>query len=120
MEQIGVFVVFLLVVLFNLIVQLLQRRRRARGGEAETAEAPPRLPPRLPQVPPRVVVAPPRLEEPPPAPIRVVPAVRPAPVRRRRRFDLRPGDLRRAVVLMTVLGPCRAQEEDERGVAGRP
>ncbi|HEX5814112.1 MAG TPA: hypothetical protein VF010_02205 [Methylomirabilota bacterium] len=117
-EQIGVFVVFLLVVLFNLIVQLLQRRRRAARSAGETVEAPPAPPPRPPRVP-RVVVAPPRLEEAPPAAIHIAPPVRAAPVRRRRRFDLRPRNLRRAVVLMTVLGPCRALE-DERGVAGRP
>ncbi len=48
----------------------------------------------------------------PAPPVRSVPA--PAPVPRsavRRRFMFGPGDARRGVVLMTVLGPCRAQSD---------
>ena len=33
---------------------------------------------------------------------------------RRKRWALAPGDARRGIVLMTVLGPCRAQEMDRR------
>ena len=45
--------------------------------------------------------------------------VAPAPPRRPR-FELRPDDLRRAMILMAVLGPCRALEPEDRGVTDRP
>lgn len=119
-EQIGILILFLVVVLFNLISGFLSRRREASAPEPAETEAPPRIPARLP---PRVVVAAPRATPPsaPPAaePIRVAPlrrASRPRP----RRLDLgRPADLRRAVLLLTVLGPCRGLER-ESGDPSRP
>ena len=115
-EQIGILILFLVVVLFNLIGTLLQRRKRKeRAGEVEER------PPAPAGLPPRVVVTRPRPEPappPPPAPRRSLATA--GPVRRRRRLDLkRPGSLRRAVVLMTVLGPCRALEHEEDGGAAR-
>ena len=101
-------------VLFNILGQRAARRRQ----QEQAAQAPAAPPP-------VVEVAP--LEEiwgriPPPAP---VPAPLPQPLaaptppappaRRRRLHPARallkdPRDLRRAVVLMMVLGPCRAEE----------
>ena len=107
---------FIAVVLFNFIAQ-----RRARRGQQEEAQlpAPPleeaavpapspsadlgddvwgRTPAPAPA--PKTLLAPPA---PPPAPRRMHPA-------RALLNDKR--DLRRAVVLMMILGPCRAQESD--------
>jgi hypothetical protein len=119
-EQLLIFAVFLLVGIFNFIVRLLrerQRRRRAPAdAEAETSELPElSLPPgtrvRVPsppaELPPQPVAAP--RPAPPPAPA--------VPVTERRLLRMRLGsrtDLRRAIVLMTVLGPCRAHDLDQR------
>jgi len=110
---------FIAIVLFNFIAQRAARRRQ----QQEQAEAPIPSPPpaveeelpedywgRTPTPPPPAAVlaprpAPPPVLAPPPRPRRVHP-VR-ALLKDRR-------DLRRAVVLMMVLGPCRAQEPPER------
>ena len=113
-EQIGILLLFLVVVLFNLIGAFVNRRRKQEA--ADKAE---QIAPRAP-VPPRVVIAPPRVEGLPPAPTMVArtTSARPAPVRRRRRLDLRRGDLRRSIVLMTVLGPPRALEHEAHDATG--
>jgi hypothetical protein len=118
---------FIAIVLFNFIAQRAARRRQ----QAEEAQAAP---------PPAQPAAPPPVEEeilediwgrtPAPAPARAPPlpvlAARPAappiaaqPPAPRRTHPVRAllhdrRDLRRAVVLMMVLGPCRSQEPPER------
>jgi hypothetical protein len=115
--------VFLGIVLFNFVMQQAARRRQkeeqAQAGEPlEEAAKPP------------LAAEPEPLEDiwgrvPPPAPITVLPPVaapRPAPhavpAPPRRVHPLRAllkdkRDLRRAVILMMVLGPCRSQEPPE-------
>jgi hypothetical protein len=116
---------FIAIVLFNFIAQRAARRRQ-QEGEAQAPLPPAREEPledelpkeelpedywgRTPTPPPPAAVlaprpAPPPVLAPPPRPRRVHP-VR-ALLKDRR-------DLRRAVVLMMVLGPCRAQEPPER------
>lgn len=112
-EQIGILLLFLVVVLFNLIGAFVNRRRKQEAAD-KTEQIAPRVP-----VPPRVVIAPPRVEGLPPAPmVARTPSAPLAPVRGRRRLDLRRGDLRRAIVLMTVLGPPRALEHEAHDATG--
>ena len=113
-EQFGILLLFLVVVLFNLIAGFLNRRRKREAAD-EAEKVPQRAPvPR--RVPPRVVITPLPVQVSPPAPM--VTRTPPAPVRRRRRLELRRGDLRRAIVLMTVLGPPRALEHEARDATG--
>jgi hypothetical protein len=110
---------FIAIVLFNFIAQRAARRRQ----QAEEAQAAP--PPAQPAAPPP--------EEPlediwgrtpaaarAPAPVaRVAPLPAPSAEPSRRRFPVRAllddrRGLRRAIILMTVLGPCRAQEPPPR------
>ena len=106
-EQILLLLVFVLVPLFNLLVRWLQRRAREQQRpvptEPRAAEPMAREERRLPApMPPRVRMiepAPPR-EGPRPAP----PIIRRGPLGGR-------AAVRRAVVAMTILGPCRALEE---------
>jgi hypothetical protein len=109
---------FVAIILFNVIAQRAARRRQQQE-EAEQAAAP--APPpaedeplediwgRTPAPPPALVAiarpAPPAVAVEPPRPRRIHP-VR-ALLKERR-------GLRRAVVFMMVLGPCRAQEPPER------
>jgi hypothetical protein len=105
-EQIWILLLFLLVVLFNLITGFLNRRRE-RDATDEEKKGPQVAPPSR-RAPPRVVATPPRIDvSPPPAP-----AVHPKP----RRTTLRRGDLRRAIVLMTLLGPPRAFDDEVHDV----
>ena len=117
--------VFLGIVLFNFVMQQAARRRQqeeqARAGEPlEEAAEPPRpaeLEPlediwgRVPAPAPMAAALPP-IAAPRPAPLL-------SPVLPRRMHPVRAllkerRDLRRAVVLMMVLGPCRAQDPPER------
>jgi len=132
-EQLLFFAAFLLLSLVNVVVRFLRNRaRRAREaaereaaerGEAraprmELPEPPPRAqPPRLPVEVRRSEAAPGRAAE-----VAAAPAPRPAPLisrpapppRRPAATPLgRPADLRRTIVLMAVLGPCRALEGQE-------
>jgi hypothetical protein len=117
-EQVGILLLFLVVVLFNLISMFLSRRKQQ--AEADEAARPPGPPPVPPRLPPRVVVAPPRVAAPTPGPVPAPAPVRRAAVARLPRGGLGgPRELRRAIVLLTVLGPCRALEDDPRG-AGAP
>ncbi len=111
-EQVGILLVFLVVVLFNVIRAYLSHRRQREA--ARKAERDAQRPPAPARVPPRAARTPQRPEVSAPVPRRPPPALR----RPRPRLDLRRGDLRRAVVLMTVLGPPRALEHESREVSG--
>ena len=117
-EQIGVVLLFIAFVVFNLIAGAVNRRRQ-REAAAKKGQ-PPRAPVPL-ALPPRVVIRPPSVKEPaPPRPVVVrMPPVRRHPVRRGRRLELRRGELRRAIVLMTVLGPPRALEHEAKEGGGQ-
>jgi integrase len=104
-EQILVLIVFVLLPLLNWLLRRLGRRR----------ERQPPLPPYMPE--PRQRVSEPRSRAPQPARDRIqareAPPV-PAAVRRRgistnSLFRTR-AEMRRAIILMTILGPCRAGE----------
>jgi hypothetical protein len=107
---------FVALVLFNYFVQrAAQRRAQQEKAQAAVAAAPPSVEEELSEevwgrtatapFPPAVPVLVPRAAPPPPAPRRLDPV-------RALRNDQR--DLRRAVVLLRVLGPGRAQEPPER------
>jgi hypothetical protein len=109
--------VFLGIVLFNAVQAVRRRQRQAE----EEAAAPPGPPPEADEPlediwGPRAAPAPAVAARPAPPPAPPAPAVRPAPRRlhpvRALLKDRR--DLRRAVVLAMVLGPCRAQKPPER------
>lgn len=112
------FLIFLAIVAYNILSQRAARRRQQEEKQAQP-EPPPaedeplediwgRVP--APPVPPAAPVAvaraaPPRIAVQTPAP----PSVHPVRVLLRDRRDLR-----RAVALMIVLGPCRGQDPPER------
>ena len=108
-EQIWILLLFLLIVLFNLITGLLNRRRqrnaagRGRAEAGEEKKGPQARPPSRRAPPPTVV-----------APLRIDVSAPPLPVRHRKRRGMRlqRGDLRRAIVLMTLLGPPRAFDNE--------
>jgi hypothetical protein len=106
-EQIGIVLIFLVVILFNLITGLLNRRReRAAVEQEKKVPQPAPRPPRA--APARLAMAPPRIDVSPPAPP-------PTPTYLRRgHVKLTGGDLRRAIVVMTLLGSPRALEHQER------
>jgi hypothetical protein len=119
-EQLLLFVLFLLVPLLQFIGRWLQRdaeqRRRRDDGKRRVLE-----PVSRPTRSQRGVASSRGAESPTFAESRDVTAVVP----RRRRQDLRlsgPADARRGVVLMTILGPCRALEGyyQRPGSSGRP
>ena len=115
--------VFLGIVLFNFLSQLAARRRQqeeqARAGEPPEAAAEPPFPAEpepLEDVWGRVPAPAPVAAMPPVAAPRSAPLLASASTRRAHpaRALLRDrSDLRRAVVLMMVLGPCRAQDPPE-------
>jgi hypothetical protein len=122
-EQVLLLALFILVPLFNLLVRWLRQRVLTQQPDAGP-QAPPEpagdgRPPQPSELPP--VTVPPRIRRGAAAARAVEEAVRPraiaatAPPRRARRRS-RPlhigtvRNLRRAIVLMAVLGPCRAQE----------
>jgi hypothetical protein len=120
-EQIVLLLVFILVPLFNLLVRWLQRRAREqqrpvpvepRAAEPKAREE--RLPARMP---PRVrVIEPARPRE---GPRETPPAPRPQPVIRRAGPLGGRAAVRKAVVAMTILGPCRGMEERPPSTPGR-
>ncbi len=107
---------FLALVLFNYFAQRAARRREQQE-KAQTAVAPaaPSVEEELPEELWGRTVTPPA---PPPAPVLVRRSAPPPPAPRRlhpvRALLKDKRDLRRAVVLMMVLGPCRAQEPPEQ------
>jgi len=110
-EQLLFFALFVVIALANLIARAL-KARLARRQAAETEQPRPvrEIPRRLP---PRVVITAPEWRPPTTAPTAITTPPVARPVRRRPRLRLGgPPDLRRAIVLMTVLGPCRALERE--------
>jgi hypothetical protein len=107
-DQLFILVMLAFVLLINLVVRLLRRRREReapRGIEPETPRSPPgarRLP--FPVVEPQRARAGPQGA---PLPL----AVPPYAAARRARSSVRSlQEVRRGIVLMTILGPCRALE----------
>lgn len=126
MEQLLLIAIFLLVGLVNMLVRWLRQRAEAarRDGEAEPAPEP--VPGRRRELPPAArVIAPALPVEAAVAPARRMrpPASAPPPrPRAHRRLGSR-ADIRRAIVTMTVLGPCRAREREaevETPASARP
>ena len=107
-EQILLLLVFVLVPLLNLLVRWLQRRAREQQrpvpAEPVAREEPSPVP-----VPPRVPVIEPVL--PREGPRKAPPAPLPRPVIRRARPLGGRLAVRRAVVALTILGPCRGLDE---------
>jgi hypothetical protein len=109
-EQLVVLAIFLLLPLLNFLLTLWRRRRDSRASSLEPAPSPPTpmaaratRPLETRQVPgsderPRRKASTALVETP----------AAPRPLRTRARLG--PRDARRAVVLMTILGPCRALE----------
>jgi len=111
-EQLLLLLLFVLVPLFNLLLRWLQRRAREqqRPVPAEPRAAEPEGREELPaRMPPRVrVIEPARPRE---GPREAPPAPRPQPLIRRAGPMGGRAAVRRAVVAMTILGPCRGLEE---------
>ena len=110
-EQLVFLLIFLLIPLLNFLVRILRGRvRRAPRGPVEPA--PGRPPAAAPSLRPRPA-APARPHEQPREPVRLMPVPEtPGPQRVRARLD--PADLRRGVVLMTILGACPGTEPPAR------
>jgi hypothetical protein len=106
--QLLILVMVAFIMLINLITRVL-RRRRERDAPRRIEPDAPQIPTRAPRLPP-LVVEPRRAREGPhgaPLPL----AVPPSAARRRERSlvgSLR--EVRRGIILMTILGPCRALE----------
>lgn len=111
MEQLILLAIFLLVGLLNVVIRWL--RQRADASSPETGSSPPPtlgLPPAA-----RTVVPPPAQPTAPAVRAARPPVSRPPQPRRRPAAGGRlhgRADLRRAIVAMTVLGPCRALEDE--------
>jgi hypothetical protein len=117
MEQLLLIAIFLLVGLINLIVRRLRQRAEPPVPPEEPEAAPWPTPSRTQELPPAArVILPVPLTEPSIPVVRPMRAPAPAPqARRRPRGHRRLGsraDVRRAIVTMTVLGPCRAREHE--------
>jgi hypothetical protein len=113
-EQLGILLLFLVVLLFNLVGGFLTRRRERES--ARTEDAPPAPPPRVAR--PSPPALPPRVAPPSPPLVRSLPRVNvsPPPTRRVRRVTWSAMDLRHAIVIMTVLGPPRGLIDEHRDV----
>lgn len=106
-EQIAVLIVLILWPLLSFLGRWMKRRAESRAP-VEEPPARVRERARLPVARPPAARAPERLSP------RSEPPVMVTPPRRRRRSVLgSPRDLRRAIVVMTVLGPCRALERPD-------
>lgn len=112
LEQLAVFAIFAFVALFNLIARWLKRRMEASAGGRPSAE------PVRPEHEVRDVLVTPRAQKvasPEPAPAVVRRPSRAAPIAPRQRASTPlagPDDLRRAIVAMAVLGPCRGLQSE--------
>ena len=106
--QILVLLAFILVPLINLLLERMRRRFETQPPR----EQPHQPAPRTIAKPPPEVIASPRARVPAaPARTAIPPRLRP-PLRNRAFFSSR-RDLRRAILLMAVLGPCRAVDAPE-------
>jgi hypothetical protein len=106
--QLLILVMVAFIMLINLITRVLRRRREREAPRRIEPEAP-QIPPRAPRLPPLVVEPRSAREGPHSAPLPL--AAPPSAARRRERSlvgSLR--EVRRGIVLMTILGPCRALE----------
>lgn len=107
MEQGVTILLVLLVLLFNFVAPRLRRQvQNAAGAQAE------------PVVPPVVVLkrTPPAPAGPPPSRVReLIPVLPKQTARRRGSQALTLRDARRGLVLMAILGPCRANDTSGRG-----
>jgi len=114
--------VFLGIVLFNFVMQQAARRRQQQEQAAEPLEEPPPEEDEIPEdiwgrpPPPPVIASPAPVA--PPARVSYTETRHPQPQARRlhpvRALLKERHDLRRAVILSMVLGPCRAQEPPEQ------
>jgi len=106
--QVLILVMVALVMLINLSTRVL-RKRRERDAPRRIAPDAPQIPPRGPRPPPPVVEPRRAREGPHGAPLpRAVP---PSAARRRARSLVGSRrEVRRGIILMTILGPCRALE----------
>lgn len=112
---------FIAVVLFNMVAQRAARRRQQEEAAQapEQADAPEQAEPPVADDAPLEDIWGRKPAAPPPAPVIVAPVPPPAPSLPQRAHPVRallrePRDLRRAVILMMVLGPCRAQEPPDK------
>jgi hypothetical protein len=107
--QLLVVIAFILFPLLNWLLQRIQRRFETQSPREE----PPRQPaPRtFAKLPPQEVIAPTRERMPA---LELVETPRPRTPRRHKTFFGNRRDLRRAIVLMAVLGPCRAVDQVDR------
>lgn len=116
MESLLLLALFLLLPLIEQLVKFARRRVEAAAPGSGQSPAPiPDLPPAIAETGRRQLRATARPSPPLSAPRQDSPATVPPPARRRRRARQwlhSPAGLRRAVVLMTILGPCRALEAD--------
>lgn len=106
-EQLVLLLVFVLVPLLNLLVRWIQQRARERAAPLpDPAPREARTPGPMPRV--RTVQPAAPCEGP------AAPAPAPPPPPRRRAGPLGgPAGLRRAIVAMTILGPCRGLQEHQ-------
>jgi hypothetical protein len=119
-EQLFLLLLFVLVPLFNLLVRWLQRRAREqrRPVPAEPPMAQPVAREEWPstRMPPRTrVIAPALPQETPRREIRRGALAAPPPVRRRPAPLGGRAAVRRAIIAMSILGPCRGLEEPPPG-----
>jgi hypothetical protein len=101
-EQIWILLLVLAVVLFNFVTGFLARRRERDAADEARKSADTTPSSRRPAA--RARVTPPRIPDSPARPSGEQP--------KRDRLRWRRGDLRRAIVLMTLLGPPRALDDD--------
>ena len=103
--QILVLLAFILYPLINWLLQRMQRRYQSQAPRQPPAQPAPRT---FAKAPPMAVIAP-AMERTPSAKVPETLSSRRKQFIKRSLFRSR-GDLRRAIILMTVLGPCRANQ----------
>jgi hypothetical protein len=105
-EQLLFLVLFVLLPLLNMLRKALRKRRLPAPPVPEAGRAEPR------PVRPAPMVLPPVPELARPPPRARTAERRPVQAAERRRTDFSPSHIRRGIVLMTILGPCRALEPE--------
>jgi hypothetical protein len=106
--QVLVLLALILLPLINLLLQRMQRRFEQRPREEPPRQPAPRT---FTKAPPMEVIA--RSSERARAPDKLESLARPTRQLRKKRFFTSRRDLRRAIILMTVLGPCRAVDSTD-------